>query len=169
MTDTVEIVTAKTSAEYGVFTELVKEYLASLPFSADFQDTDRELAEITVQYGPACRGVALLARADDATVGITGVRDLGDSCCELKRMYVKRDWRGLGVGRLLCEAALRSAGELGYTSVRLDTLPTMDAAVQLYKSLGFVDIPAYRHNPIDGAVFLELALSPSPSPENQLP
>ena len=73
MTDTVEIATAKTPAEYGVFTELVKEYLSSLPFSTDFQDTDRELAEIAVQYGPAGRGVALLARAGDATVGITGV------------------------------------------------------------------------------------------------
>ncbi len=166
MTDTVEIVTAKTPAEYGVFTELVKEYLASLPFSADFQDTDRELAEITVQYGPASRGVALLALAGDATVGITGVRDLGDSRCELKRMYVKRDWRGLGVGRLLCEAALRFAREFGYASVRLDTLPSMDAAVHLYRSLGFVDIPAYRHNPMEGAVFLELVFSASTAPEN---
>ena len=165
MTDTVEIVTAKTSAEYGVFTELVKEYLASLPFSADFQDTDRELAEITVQYGPAGRGVALLARAGDATVGITGIRDLGASRCELKRMYVRPSWRGRGLGRLLCEAALRFAGEFGYASVRLDTLPSMDAAVQLYRSLGFVDIPAYRHNPIDGAVFLELVFSASTAPE----
>ena len=165
MTDTVEIVTAKTPAEYGVFTELVIEYLASLPFSADFQDTDRELAEITVQYGPAGRGVALLARAGDATVGITGIRDLGASRCELKRMYVRPSWRGRGLGRLLCEAALRFAGEFGYASVRLDTLPSMDAAVQLYRSLGFVDIPAYRHNPIDGAVFLELVFSASTAPE----
>ena len=70
---------------------------------------------------------------------------------------------------MLCEAALRSAMELGYASVRLDTLPSMDAAVHLYRSLGFVDIPAYRHNPIDGAVFLELVFSAPPAPENQLP
>ena len=165
MTDTVEIVTAKTPAEFGVFTELVKEYLASLPFSTDFQDTGRELAEITVQYGPAGRGVALLARAGQTTGGITGVRDLGDSCCELKRMYVRPPWRGRGLGRLLCQAALGFAKELGYTAVRLDTLPSMDAAVQLYRSLGFVDIPAYRHNPIDGAVFLELVFSGPPTPE----
>ena len=70
---------------------------------------------------------------------------------------------------MLCEAALRFARELGYASVRLDTLPSMDAAVQLYRSLGFVDIPAYRHNPIDGAVFLELVLSAPTAPENRLP
>ncbi len=155
MTGPIEIVAAKTTAEYRVFTELVEEYLASLPFSADFQDTKRELAEISVQYGPGGRGAALLARQGDATVGITGIRALDGACCELKRMYVKPPWRGRGVGRLLCEASLGYARQLGYSVVRLDTLESMDSAIYLYRSLGFVDIPPYRDNPIEGAVFLE--------------
>ena len=165
MADTVEIMLAKTPAEYGVFTELVKEYLASLPFSADFQDTKRELAEISVQYGQPGKGVALLARWGHATVGITGIRALEEASCELKRMYVIPLWRGRGVGRLLCEAALGYSRQLGYSAVRLDTLDSMDAAIHLYRSLGFVDIPPYRHNPIEGAVFLELVFPAPPTSE----
>ena len=159
MTAPTEIMAAKTQAEYDSFTALVKQYLASLPFSTDFQDTKRELAEISLRYGEAGRGVALLAHSGHVAAGIVGLRDLGDGCCELKRMYVKPSWRGHGVGRLLCEAALQFASRLGCSSVRLDTLRDMDAAVHLYRSLGFVDIPAYRNNPIEGAVFLELALA----------
>ena len=165
MTGPVEIVAAKTPDEYGAFTELVREYLASLPFSADFQDTARELAEISVQYGQPGKGVALLALSGHETVGITGIRALARAGCELKRMYVKPPWRGLGLGRLLCEAALKHARCLGYSAVRLDTLDSMDPAIHLYRSLGFVDIPAYRHNPIEGAVFLELKLAAPPSSE----
>ena len=165
MTGPVEIVAAKTTAEYGAFTELVKEYLASLPFSADFQDTKRELAEISVQYGQPGKGVALLARSGHATVGITGIQALEEASCELKRMYVTPHWRGRGVGRLLCEAALGYSRQLGYSSVRLDTLDRMDAAIHLYQSLGFVDIPHYRHNPIEGAVFLELLFPAPPTSE----
>lgn len=166
MTGPVEIVAAKTPDEYGAFTELVKEYLASLPFSADFQDTKRELSEISVQYGPPGNGVALLARSGHATVGITGIRALEGMRCELKRMYVKPPWRGRGLGRLLCEAALGYARQLGYSAVRLDTLGSMAAAIHVYRSLGFADIPAYRHNPIEGAVFLELVFPAPPGPES---
>ena len=102
MTGPVEIVAAKTTAEYGAFTELVKEYLASLPFSADFQDTKRELAEISVQYGQPGKGVALLARSGHATVGITGIRALEESCVLRAEAYVRDTacWTlsGLGVG-----------------------------------------------------------------------
>ena len=165
MTGPVEIVAAKTTAEYGAFTELIKEYLASLPFSADFQDTKRELAEISVQYGQPGKGVALLARSGHATVGITGIRALEGMRCELKRMYVKPPWRGRGLGRLLCEAALGYARHLGYSAVRLDTLDSMNPAIHLYRTLGFVDISPYRHNPIKGAVFLELLFPAPPTSE----
>ena len=165
MTGPVEIVAAKTPDDYGDFTELLREYLASLPFSADFQHTERELAEISVQYGQPGNGVALLARSGQATVGITGIRALEGTLCELKRMYVKPSWRGLGLGRLLCEAALACSRQLGYSAVRLDTLDSMDAAIYLYRSLGFVDIPAYRHNPIEGAVFLEVVFPVLPESE----
>ena len=140
MTAPIEIIAAKTQAEYHAFTLLVKEYLASLPFSTDCQDTKQELAEISLQYGEAGRGVALLAHSEHVTAGTVGLRDLKDERCELKRMYVKPSWRGYGVGRLLCEAALQFASRLGYSSVRLDALRDRDAAVHLYRSLGFADI-----------------------------
>ena len=88
------------------------------------------------------------------------VRPLADATAELKRLYVRPAGRGLGVGRALAEAAVDAARALGYARIVLDTVPGMDAAVGLYRSLGFVEIPAYRFNPVPGATYLELTLRP---------
>ncbi len=143
------------------FAELVREYVASLPFSLDFQDVERELAAPADEYGPP-GGTALLGFLDGLPVGCAGLRPLAPpQVAELKRMYVRPEARRRGLGRELAAAAIASARRLGYSRVRLDTLAEMKEAAQVYRSLGFVEIPPYRHNPLATARFYELELSGS--------
>ena len=109
-------------------------------------------------YG-APRGVLLLAEIEGMAAGCAAVRPLDDITCELKRVYVRRDFRGTGMGRLLTETALQRAREMGYQRIRLDTLPQMAAAQRLYESLGFRYIPPYYGEPMAGQRFMEAALS----------
>jgi len=132
---------------------LLREYAASLPFALDFQDFDRELAELPGAYAPP-RGALLVARG----AGCVGLRPIDDTTCELKRLYVRPSARGAGLGRRLAEAVVAEARRLGYEEMRLDTVPGMDSAQSLYERLGFREIPPYRPNPIPGARFLELQL-----------
>jgi putative acetyltransferase len=132
---------------------LFREYAASLPFALDFQDFDRELADLPGAYA-APRGALLLARG----AGCVGLRPLEETTCEMKRLYVRPSVRGTGLGRRLAEAVVAEARRLGYAHMRLDTVPGMDSAQTLYERLGFHEIPPYRPNPIQGARFLELEL-----------
>jgi len=132
---------------------LFREYAASLPFALDFQDFDRELAELPGAYAPP-HGALLLARG----AGCVGLRPIDETTCELKRLYVRPSARGTGLGRRLAEAVVAEARRLGYEEMRLDTVPGMDSAQSLYERLGFREIPPYRPNPIPGARFLELQL-----------
>jgi ribosomal protein S18 acetylase RimI-like enzyme len=109
-------------------------------------------------YGPP-RGVLLLAEIEGLPAGCVAIRPLDDAICELKRLYVRASYRGAGLGRLLTETALQAAREMGYTRIRLDTLPQMQPAQQLYESLGFHDIPAYYSEAAPGQRFLEAILN----------
>ena len=100
----------------------------------------------------------LVAREGGERVGCVARKRLPDRACELKRLYVRRDGRGRGLGRALAEAAVAEARRLGYATLRLDTLPAMKAASAIYASLGFVPAGRYNDNPIEGVVFFELAL-----------
>ena len=136
---------------------LIAEYGASLAFDLRFQAFDDELAELPGRYAPP-DGVLLVARAGNEAIGCIGVRSLGDETCELKRLYVRPEHRGNGTGRRLVQAAAAEARRLGYRRMRLDTLPGMEGAQALYRSLGFRDVAQYTDNPIAGARFLELGL-----------
>jgi ribosomal protein S18 acetylase RimI-like enzyme len=97
----------------------------------------------------------MLARAPGGAVGCVAVRPLeGVTVCEMKRLYVRPAARGLGLGKALVAAIVRSAEELGYAQMKLDTLPTMPEALALYKRFGFAEIAAYYHNPVPGTVYL---------------
>ena len=107
----------------------------------------------------APRGVLLLAEIEGLPSGCAAVRPLADDICELKRVYVRTAYRGAGLARLLTETALEAAREMGYSRIRLDTLPQMAEAQRLYESLGFQDIDAYYGNPVPGQRFMEANLN----------
>jgi putative acetyltransferase len=136
---------------------LIVEYQASLGVDLEFQHFSDELVHLGTIYGPP-DGLLLLARVGGAPLGCIGVRRLDDQACEMKRLYVAPAGRGRGLGRLLAERAMAAARARGYTVMRLDTLPMMQAAQALYESLGFRDVPPYRMNPVPGTRFLEAAL-----------
>jgi len=132
---------------------LFREYADSLGVDLSFQGFEGELAALPGGYD-----AVLVARTGGAAAGCVGVRPLEPGVCEMKRLYVRPSARGTGLGRALAEAAVARARGLGYERMRLDTLPSMGAAQELYRSLGFVEIAPYRHNPIAGSSFLELEL-----------
>lgn len=103
-------------------------------------------------------GCLLMARIDHQACGCIALRSLGDAVCEMKRLYVSPDYRGLSIGRKLVDAIIKRAKDSGYEKMRLDTLPSMAKAVTLYESLGFRDIEPYCLNPTPSVRFLELNL-----------
>ena len=138
--------------------QLFKEYEASLGISLCFQNFAQELAGLPGDYAPP-RGRLLLAREYDQIVGCIALRPLDSSSCEMKRLFVRPEYRDRGLGRVLVEAIIQEARAIGYTHMRLDTIADpMERAIALYRSIGFVEIPPYRENPVDTATFMELDL-----------
>lgn len=137
---------------------LFEEYAASLDIDLCFQGFAEELATLPGSYAPPA-GRLLLAVQDDEIAGCVALRPLEPGACEMKRLYVRPAYRSLGVGRMLSERVVQEARNAGYRCMRLDSLPSMVAALDLYRRLGFREIPPYCDNPIQGAVFLELQLN----------
>jgi putative acetyltransferase len=141
------------AADGDALRELFGEYFAWLGPEGWFTDVEAEVAALPGGYDSI-----LLARHCEEIVGCVALRPLGDGVCEMKRLYVRPAGRGSGAGRALVEASVARVRELGYATMRLDTLPRMDAARALYLSLGFREIERYNENPIEGVLFFELAL-----------
>ncbi|MGH9395253.1 MAG: GNAT family N-acetyltransferase [Terriglobia bacterium] len=150
------IIQAHSEAEIGDARALFQEYAASLHFDLCFQGFAEELAGLPGAYAPP-QGRLLLAKASSRTAGCVALRRIDGETGELKRLYVRPGFRGQGVGRALAAKAIEEARAAAYRRVRLDTLASMTEAQSLYRSLGFYTIEPYRHNPVPGAVFLELA------------
>lgn len=145
-------------AALGVVRELFQEYAGGLDVDLSFQGFAEELATLPGAYAPP--GGALLLGLDDGDpAGCVALRPLEPGIAELKRLYVRPAYRGSGWGRMLAERAIAAARAAGHTTLRLDTLPSMAGAHRLYRALGFVEIPPYRHNPVPGSAFLELSLA----------
>jgi ribosomal protein S18 acetylase RimI-like enzyme len=138
--------------------ELFLEYANSLGFSLCFQSFDQELASLPGDYAPP-EGRLLLATINGDPAGCVALHNLEADICEMKRLYVRPQYRGKGLGRELAEKIIAEARQLGYKKLRLDTVePVMKAAVAMYRQLGFRDIQPYRQNPIEGALYMELQL-----------
>jgi ribosomal protein S18 acetylase RimI-like enzyme len=141
----------------GIF----REYASGLGIDLRFQGFDAELAKLPGEYA-APNGALLLAWVDDELAACGAMRPLPGvdpaNACEMKRLYVRPAFRGLGLGRSLAEALMERAAHAGYSAMLLDTLDDMEAARGLYAALGFVEVPAYYFNPIRGAHYLKAAL-----------
>jgi len=138
--------------------ELYLEYADSLGFSLCFQSFDQELASLPGDYAPPL-GRLLLAEYRGQLAGCVALHKLDPEVCEMKRLYLRPQLRGRGVGRALAEAVIAEAWVIGYRKMRLDTVePVMPNAVALYRRLGFREIDPYRANPIAGALYMELVL-----------
>jgi putative acetyltransferase len=153
----VRIGLARSQQEIDAARILFREYAAGLGFDLAFQGFEAELAALPGDYAPP-RGALLLAVDSGAWAGCVALRPIDGEVCEMKRLYVRPSWRGTGLGRRLAAAILDEGSRLGYARMRLDTVPAMQSAIALYESLGFRDIPAYRHNPVPGTRWLEARL-----------
>lgn len=149
--------TAQTATDIQTAAILFREYADTLDFDLDFQDFVAELANLPGDYSSP-DGCLLLAFAPEQPAGCVALRKFAPDICEMKRLYVRPAYRGLNLGRRLAETIIREARFRGYRKMVLDTVPTMQAAIGLYESLGFVPIAPYRYNPIAGAKFYELEL-----------
>jgi ribosomal protein S18 acetylase RimI-like enzyme len=138
--------------------ELFLEYANSLGFSLCFQNFDKEFANLPGDYAPP-EGGLLLAKHDGELAGCVALHKLEPAICEMKRLYVRPQFRGKGLGLALAERIIAEARGMGYSRMRLDTVePVMRDAVRMYRRLGFREIAPYCNNPIEGVLYMELQL-----------
>jgi ribosomal protein S18 acetylase RimI-like enzyme len=153
----IQLIQVESEQDLETVRGLFKEYATSLGFDLDFQDFKKEFDELPGEYAPP-DGCLLLAGYKAKIAGCVALRKMDENVCEMKRLYVRPEFRGKGIGKELSVAIIEKAREIGYKYMRLDTIPAMKEAIALYQSLGFKEIEPYRYNPLKGATFMELAL-----------
>jgi putative acetyltransferase len=149
---------ANTKHEFNEGRNLFQQYANSLDIDLCFQDFSNELKMIEKQYNRP-KGALLLAYKNNVAIGCIAIREFDKDTAELKRMFVQTKYRGYKIGMKLLKLAIDIAKELDYKKIRLDTLPTMKQAQNLYSAFGFYEIPPYRFNPIKGTIFMEKKLN----------
>lgn len=154
----IDIIQAETPAQIKAAQKLFRDYETWFGVDLSFQNFDGEVAGLPGKYAVP-EGRLLLAFVDEKIAGGVAFRKFENEICEMKRLFVKEDFRGLGIGKILLERLLEEARLAGYKKIRLDTYaPKMAKAVQIYKSHGFREIAPYYHNPYDHVLFMEKEL-----------
>ncbi|MEX0289312.1 MAG: GNAT family N-acetyltransferase [Flavobacteriaceae bacterium] len=153
-----ELREAISDADYTTGVALFKEYASELPIDLEFQNFDQEIENIQTQYSKPSGQLIIGYDIENKAVGCVAVRALEEGICELKRMYVRKQSRGLGLGKQLLLKSIESARQLGYERMRLDTLAEMHSAINLYKDIGFYEIEPYRFNPVETSQYFEIKL-----------
>lgn len=141
--------------------ELIMEYAAWLEFKLCFQGFEQEMRSLPGSYAPPT-GRLLIAFWEGKPAGVIALRSLEEEgICEMKRLYVRAEFRGRHIGQVLAERIIREACEIGYSRIRLDTVPgQMDRAIAMYRELGFAETDPYYQTPLGQTLFMELALPP---------
>ena len=154
------IVLAAAEGEYemDIVRTLFREYADWLRVDLCFQDFESELAGLPGKFAPPGGGL-WLARVDGKVAGTVAFRPFTERECEMKRLWVRPDFRGIGLGRRLAETCLAGACQARYAAIYLDTLAHMTEARALYETLGFREVPAYYHNPLPDVHFLRCELA----------
>jgi putative acetyltransferase len=151
-------VQAETPTQIAQARELFLEYAQSLGFSLCFQNFDQELANLPGDYAPP-HGRLLLAEYQSQLAGCVALHQLSTDTCEMKRLYLRSQFRGRRLGRVLADRIIAEARHIGYQRMRLDTVePVMKDAVAMYRKIGFREIEPYCTNPLPGALYMELDL-----------
>lgn len=152
------IAAAERPADISSVRELLLEYWESRKLEFTYFNFNREIANLPGDYAPPA-GKLLIASCKGEPAGCVALRRFDREICEMKRMYLREKFRGRGFGRALADAIIAEARRIGYRKMRLDTIgPTMREALNMYRRIGFQEIPPYRHNPLPGAAFLEIDL-----------
>jgi ribosomal protein S18 acetylase RimI-like enzyme len=141
------------SANINLIRELIVEYAGATGVDLSFQNFAEEISALDAHYE-----AIFLARWDGAPAGCVALRRIDRETCEMKRLYVRPQFRGKKIGQALAEHVIGEARARGYARMRLDTLPAMREAIALYRSLGFVEIAPYRFNPVEGSKYMELKI-----------
>ncbi|MDE0330353.1 MAG: GNAT family N-acetyltransferase [Nitrospinae bacterium] len=152
-----EFIIARTQEDFAEARALLREYEAESEVDLCFQGFEEEVEALERVYGPP-GGRFLILRSGERTAGCVALEDSGGKVCEMKRLFLRPEFRGRGLGRKCAEEIVRIARESGCNTVRLHTLPAMRAAIALYRSMGFREIPPYAEPPVEGVVFMELGL-----------
>lgn len=153
----VRIMEAASAPDIADMRALFIEYQRWLGQDLTFQNFSAELASLPGDYAPPLGRMLLARHVDGTPVAGVAMKPLLAGICEMKRLFVRRPWRGMGLGRTLAEAIVDAGRSAGYSRMRLDTFSRLTAAIELYRSLGFREIAPYYKNPLDGIIYMEKA------------
>lgn len=157
MAETARFVFVDSGKDLVYIKELFLEYAESLGVDLSFQGFKEELKSLPGKYQEP-EGCIILASVEDAPAGCVALRKINNEICEMKRLYVRSQFRSLGLGKQLTNLIVEKARELGYEYLRLDTLPSMKIAQEMYREMDFYEIEPYIYNPVEGTRYLEKKL-----------
>ena len=158
----------KSKGAYQLAAQLFQEYAKEIGIDLEFQNFQEELSDLQKQYSRPKGAIFVAYDTNQMALGCVAIRKLEDSVCELKRMYVRKEFQGIGLGTQLLQKCIETATILGYSKMRLDTLASMHSAIHVYTKAGFYEIQSYRFNPFDEAKYYELELTlPNETPLHQ--